>query len=131
MLIVSIFETEKFLNGYEYIVSRYKMISTQIPSKSMIKRIDVFYTLGQGIVISADVQSRTRKDLIHYSRITIDPISLKIVKESCSCEAGAFHRKCWHLKVLEQLISSEEIKEKIEKARQEMMQIEEDIASWG
>jgi hypothetical protein len=29
------------------------------------------------------------------------------------------------------LISSEEIKEKIEKARQEMMQIEEDIASWG
>ncbi|WP_062088596.1 hypothetical protein [Sulfolobus acidocaldarius] len=107
------------------------MISTQIPSKSMIKRIDVFYTLGQGIVISADVQSRTRRDVTHYSRIVLDPLTMKIVKESCSCEAGAFHRKCWHLKVLEQLISSEEIKEKIEKAGQEMMQIEEDIASWG
>ncbi|ACP36073.1 conserved hypothetical protein [Sulfolobus islandicus L.S.2.15] len=106
------------------------MISTQIP-KNPIKRLDVFYTLGEGVIISADVQSRTRKDLIHYSRIAIDPISLKIVKESCSCEAGAFHRKCWRLKVLEQLISSEEIKAKIEKARQEMMQIEEDIASWG
>jgi hypothetical protein len=107
------------------------MISTQIPSKSMIKRIDVFYTLGEGVIISADVQSRTRKDLIHYSRIAIDPISLKIVKESCSCEAGAFHRKCWHLKVLEQLMASEEIKEKIEKARSEMLAVEEDIASWG
>ena len=106
------------------------MISTQIP-KNPIKRLDVFYTLGQGIVISADVQSRTRRDVTHYSRIVLDPLTMKIVKESCSCEAGAFHRKCWHLKVLEQLTSSEEIKEKIEKARQEMMQIEEDIASWG
>jgi hypothetical protein len=106
------------------------MISTQIP-KNPIKRLDVFYTLGQGIVISADVQSRTRKDLIHYSRITIDPISLKIVKESCSCEAGSFGKKCWHLKTLEQLMASEEIKEKIEKARQEMLAVEEDIASWG
>jgi hypothetical protein len=106
------------------------MISTQIP-KNPIKRLDVFYVLSEGIIVSADIQSRTRKDLIHYSRITIDPISLKIVKESCSCEAGAFHRKCWHLKTLEQLISSEEIKEKIEKARSEMLAVEEDIASWG
>ena len=106
------------------------MISTQIPSKSMIKRIDVFYVLSEGIIVSADVQSRTRKDLIHYSRITIDPISLKIVKESCSCEAGSFGKKCWHLKTLEQMIK-EELRERIEKARQEMMQIEEDIASWG
>ena len=107
------------------------MISTQIPSKSVIKRIDVFYTLGEGVIISADVQSRTRRDVTHYSRIVLDPLTMKIVKESCSCEAGAFHRKCWHLKVLEQLISSEEIKEKIEKARQEMLAVEEDIVSWG
>ncbi|MFP3203377.1 MAG: SWIM zinc finger family protein [Sulfolobus sp.] len=106
------------------------MISTQIP-KNPIKRLDVFYTLGQGIVISADVQSRTRRDVTHYSRITIDPISLKIVKESCSCEAGSFGKKCWHLKTLEQLMASEEIKEKIEKARSEMLAVEEDIASWG
>jgi len=97
----------------------------------MIKRIDVFYTLGEGVIISADVQSRTRRDVTHYSRIVLDPLTMKIVKESCSCEAGAFHRKCWHLKVLEQLISSEEIKEKIEKARQEMLAVEEDIVSWG
>ena len=107
------------------------MISTQIPSKSMIKRIDVFYTLGQGIVISADVQSRTRRDVTHYSRIVLDPLSLKVVKATCSCEAGSFGKKCWHLKTLEQLMASEEIKEKIEKARQEMLAVEEDIASWG
>jgi len=131
MLIVSIFETEKFLNGYEYIVSRYKMISTQIPSKSYVKRLDVFYTLGEGVVVAGDVESKSRKGLLHYTRIVLDPLTMKIVKESCSCEAGAFHRKCWHLKVLEQLTSSEEIKEKIEKARQEMLAVEEDIASWG
>lgn len=56
---------------------------------------------------------------------------MKIIKESCSCEAGSFGKKCWHLKVLEQLIASEEVKEKVEKARNELMQIEEDIASWG
>ena len=130
MLIVSIFETEKFLNGYEYIVSRYKMISTQIP-KSYVKRLDVFYTLGEGVVVAGDVESKSRKGLLHYTRIVLDPLTMKIVKESCSCEAGSFRKKCWHLKTLEQLMASEEIKEKIEKARQEMMQIEEDIASWG
>ena len=107
------------------------MISTQIP-KSYVKRLDVFYTLGEGVIISADVQSRTRKDLIHYSRIAIDPISLKIVKESCSCEAGSFGKKCWHLKTLEQMIKEDkELRERIEKARQEMLAVEEDIASWG
>lgn len=131
MLVVSIFETEKFLNKCKYIVSRYKMISTQIP-KNPIKRLDVFYVLSEGVIISADVQSRTRKDLIHYSRIAIDPISLKIVKESCSCEAGSFGKKCWHLKMLEGLVKeNKELREKIEKARSEMLAVEEDIASWG
>jgi len=106
------------------------MISTQIPSKSVIKRIDVFYTLGEGVIISADVQSRTRRDVTHYSRIVLDPLSLKAVKATCSCEAGSFGKKCWHLKTLEQMIK-EELRERTEKARQEMMQIEEDIASWG
>jgi hypothetical protein len=107
------------------------MISTQIP-KNPIKRLDVFYTLGQGIVISADVQSRTRRDVTHYSRIVLDPLSLKVVKATCSCEAGSFGKKCWHIKTLEQMIKEDkELRERIEKARQEMMQIEEDIASWG
>ncbi len=51
------------------------MISTQIPSKSMIKRIDVFYVLSEGIVISADIQSKSRKGLLHYTRIVLDPLS--------------------------------------------------------
>ncbi|BAB66374.1 hypothetical protein STK_13170 [Sulfurisphaera tokodaii str. 7] len=107
------------------------MISTQIP-KSYVKSVSVFYTLGEGIIISADVQSRTRRDVTHYSRIVVDPLTMKIVKESCSCEAGAFHRKCWHIKLLEQLIESDrDLREKIEKAREEMMAIEEDIVSWG
>ena len=87
--------------------------------------------MGEGVIISADVQSRTRRDVTHYSRIVLDPLSLKVVKATCSCEAGSFGKKCWHLKTLEQLMASEELRERIEKARQEMMQIEEDIASWG
>ena len=106
------------------------MISTQIP-KSYVKRLDVFYTLGEGVVVAGDVESKSRKGLLHYTRIVLDPLTMKIVKESCSCEAGSFGKKCWHLKTLEQLMASEEIREKIEKARQEMMPIEEDIASWG
>jgi len=88
-----------------------------------------FYTLGEGVIISADVESRTRRDVTHYSRIDLDPLSLKAVKATCSCEAGSFGKKCWHLKTLEQMI--DELRERIKKARQEMMQIEEDIASWG
>jgi hypothetical protein len=42
MLIVSIFKTERFWNGYEYMVFRYEMISTQTPSKSYVKMLDVF-----------------------------------------------------------------------------------------
>jgi len=105
------------------------MISTQIP-KSYVKRLDVFYTRGEGVVVAGDVESKSRKGLLHYTRVVLDPLTMKIVKESCSCEAGSFGKKCWHLKTLEQMIK-EELRERIEMARQEMMQIEEDIASWG
>ena len=131
MLIVSIFETEKFLNGYEYIVSRYKMISTQIP-KNPIKRLDVFYVLSEGIIVSADIQSKSRKDLTHYTRLVLDSLTLNLVKYSCDCEGYTFRHHCWHIKTLEQMIKEDrELRERIKKARQEMMQIEEDIASWG
>jgi SWIM zinc finger. len=105
------------------------MIPTQIP-KSYVKRTDVFCTLGGGIVVSADIQSKSRKGLSHYTRIVLDPLTMKIVKESCSCEAGSFRKKCWHLKTLEQMIK-EELRERIEKVRSEMLAVEEDIASWG
>jgi hypothetical protein len=107
------------------------MISTQIPSKSYVKRLDVFYVLSEGIIVSADIQSKSRKDLTHYTRLVLDPETLNLVKYSCDCEGFTFRHHCWHIKTLEQLISSEEIKEKIEKARQEMLAVEEDIASWG
>ncbi|BBL48337.1 hypothetical protein MJ1HA_2459 [Metallosphaera sedula] len=112
------------------IVFRTNMISTQIPSKSYVKRLDVFYTLGEGVIVSADIESRTRKGLMHYSRIVVDPVDLKIVKESCSCEAGSFGRKCWHIKTLEELAKTE-LKDEVQKTREDMMRIEEDIASWG
>jgi len=105
------------------------MISTQIP-KNPIKRLDVFYTLGEGIIVSADIQSKSRKGLLHYTRIVLDPLTMKITKASCDCEGYTFRHHCWHVKTLEQMIK-EELRERIEKTRQEMMQIEEDIASWG
>ena len=108
------------------------MISTQIPSKSYVKRLDVFYTLGEGVVVAGDVESKSRKGLLHYTRIVLDPLTMKIVKESCSCEAGAFHRKCWHIETLKQLVVSDErVREEVMKAKEELMRIEEDIASWG
>ncbi|BAB66361.1 hypothetical protein STK_13100 [Sulfurisphaera tokodaii str. 7] len=106
------------------------MISTQIPSKSMIKRTSVFYTLGEGIIISADIQSKSRKDVVHYTRIVLDPLSLKVVRSSCDCEGYTFKHKCWHIKLLED-IAKTQLKEEVQKARQEMLREEEDIASWG
>ncbi|ACR42235.1 SWIM zinc finger family protein [Saccharolobus islandicus] len=105
------------------------MISTQIP-KSYVKRTSVFYTLGEGIVVSADIQSKSRANLTHYTRIIVDPLSLKVVKSSCDCGGFTFRGKCWHIEALKQLASTE-LREEVEKIRQEMMQIEEDIASWG
>ncbi|BDC18245.1 hypothetical protein [Acidianus sp. HS-5] len=107
------------------------MISTQIP-KNPIKRLNVFYTLGEGIIVSADIQSRSRRDVIHYTRIVLDPLTLRTVKASCDCEGYTFRGHCWHIETLKQLINADEkIKEEVEKARNELMQTEEDIASWG
>jgi len=105
------------------------MISTQIP-KNPIKRLDVFYTLGEGIVVSADIQSKSRKGLLHYTRIVLDPLTMKITKASCDCEASAFGKKCWHIKTLEELVKTD-LKKEVEKVREEMLAVEEDIASWG
>ena len=99
--------------------------------KSMVKRLDVFWTLGEGVIVSADVQSRTRKNLTHYTRVVLNPFTMKVVEESCSCEAGSFGRKCWHLKLLEQLIENDAgLREEIERARNEMIQAEKDVLSW-
>nr|WP_176705380.1 SWIM zinc finger family protein [Sulfolobus sp. NOB8H2] len=105
------------------------MISTQIP-KNPIKRLDVFYNLSEGVIVSADIQSKSRANLVHYTRLVLDPLTLKVAKASCDCEASAFGKKCWHVKTLEELVKTD-LKNEIEKARQEMLQTEEDIANWG
>ncbi|WP_048052745.1 SWIM zinc finger family protein [Saccharolobus islandicus] len=106
------------------------MISTQIPSKSYVKRLDVFYVLSEGVVVAGDVESKSRKGLLHYTRIVLDPVTMKITKASCDCEAGAFGKKCWHVKTLEELVKTD-LKKEVEKVREEMLAVEEDIASWG
>jgi hypothetical protein len=101
--------------------------------KTYVKNINVFYN-NEGVIVSADVPSRSRKNIIHYTRIILDPLDLKIIKETCSCEGYTFRKKCWHLKMLEQLISSdEEIKEKIESTREMSIFYSDhsDVANWG
>ncbi|PVU72504.1 hypothetical protein DDW10_04075 [Sulfolobales archaeon SCGC AB-777_J03] len=73
MLIVSIFKTERFWNWHEYIVSRYKIISRQT-LKRLRKKIRRFYTLGEGVVVAGDVERKSRKGLLHYTRIVLDPL---------------------------------------------------------
>jgi len=105
------------------------MTSTQ-PPKSYVKRLDVFYNVGEGIIVSVDIQSKSRKGLLHYTRIVLDPLTMKITKASCDCEGYAFKGHCWHIETLKQLIDSDErVREEIMKAKEELMRIEEDIAS--
>jgi len=69
---------------------------------------------------------------LHYTRIIIDPLSLNIVKATCDCEGFTFRQHCWHIETLKQLeVSDERGREEVMKAKEELMRIEEDIASWG
>ena len=65
--------------------------------------------MGEGVVVAGDVESKSRRGLLHYTRIVLDPLSLKVVKATCSCEAGSFGKKCWHLKTLEQMIKEQQL----------------------
>ena len=98
------------------------MTSTQI-TKSYVKRLDVFYTVGEGIIVSADIQSRSREGLLHYTRLVLDPLTMKIAKASCDCEGYAFRGYCWHIQTLRQLVDSDEkVREKIMKVKEELME---------
>jgi SWIM zinc finger. len=68
--------------------------------------MDVFYTLGEGIVVSADIQSKSRKGLLHYTRIVLDPLTMKITRASCDCEGYTFRGHCWHIETLKQLVAA-------------------------
>jgi len=98
------------------------MTSTQI-TKSYVKRLDVFYTVGEGIIVSADIQSRSREGLLHYTRLVLDPLTMKIIRASCDCEGYAFRGYCWHIQTLRQLVDSDEkVREKIMKVKEGLME---------
>ncbi|CDF81344.1 zinc-finger domain protein [Sulfolobus monocaudavirus SMV1] len=105
------------------------MSSTQTP-KSYVKRLDIFSILGEGILVSADIESKSRNGLLHYTRLVLDPLTMKIIKASCDCEGYAFRGYCWHIETLKQLVDSDErVREKIMKAKEELMRIKEDTVS--
>jgi hypothetical protein len=98
------------------------MTSTQI-TKSNVKRLDVFRTVGEGIIVSADIQSRSREGLLHYTRLILDPLTMKIIRASCDCEGYAFRGYCWHIQTLKQLVDSDEkVREKIMKVKEGLME---------
>ena len=89
----------------------------------------ITYTLGQGVIISADIPSKSRANLIHYTRLVIDPVDLKIKNYSCDCEGFTFRGKCWHIETLKK-IAFTKLKEEIEKMAKEGLKREEDTL-WG
>jgi len=105
------------------------MTSTQTP-KSYIKRLDVFCTVGEGIIVSADIQSRSREGLLHYTRLILDPLTMKIIRASCDCEGYTFRGHCLHIETLKQLVDSDErVREEIMKVKEELMRIKENKTS--
>ncbi|MCI4408456.1 MAG: hypothetical protein JHC26_05145 [Thermofilum sp.] len=79
--------------------------------KSHVEKINITHT-SHFIIVSADIRSRSRPWLTHYTRVIIDPISNEIIKYSCDCEGFTFRKKCWHLQLLKEMISSD-LKEKV------------------
>jgi hypothetical protein len=101
------------------------MTLTKTP-KSYVKRLDVFYTVAEGIIVSADIQSKSREGLLHYTRLVVDPLTMKIIRASCDCEGFVFKGRCWHIETLKQLIDSDErVREEIMKVKR----IEENTTS--
>jgi hypothetical protein len=105
-------------------------------TKMVQTKIDVHVTFNdQGIVISADIPSKSRPGLLHYTRIILDPDTLKTIKATCDCEGWTYRGKCWHIKVLEQITcSDEEVRKKIEEIKEDFMIFasgHDDVASWG
>ena len=72
--------------------------------EKFIKRVNIFCN-AEGIVVSADIESRSRLGMMHYTRVVLDPLTLKVVKETCSCEGYTFNGRCWHIELLEKLIN--------------------------
>ncbi|WWQ61874.1 hypothetical protein V6M85_14080 (plasmid) [Sulfolobus tengchongensis] len=102
----------------------------QIP-KNPVRRINVFYSLSEGVVVAVDIESRSRKGLLHYTRVILDPRSKRITNYSCDCEGFTFRRKCWHVEYVKETINRKEINERIEEEAKKLLEIEDEIANWG
>jgi hypothetical protein len=89
----------------------------------------ITYTLGQGVIVSADIPSKSRANITHYTRLVIDPVDFKITKATCDCEGYTFKGKCWHIDTLKGLAFTE-LKEQIEEMAKEGLKREEDTL-WG
>ena len=87
------------------------MAQVLVNPRTYLKNVNVTHN-SSGIIVSADVLSRSRAGLLHYTRIVINPKTNEIVKASCDCEGFTFRKKCWHLYFLKALINSE-LKEKV------------------
>jgi len=101
----------------------------QTMTQNQIKQVNITYTLGQGVIVSADIPSKSRKGLTHYTRLVIDPIDFTVTNYSCDCEGFTFRGKCWHIETLKKLAFTE-LKEEIEKMAKEELERERDTL-WG
>jgi hypothetical protein len=95
----------------------------------IIKNINVALTMDHFILISGDIKSKTR-DIYHYTRLILDPIKMTVVKQSCDCEGFTYRKKCWHLETLKVLTKSQ-LKDEIERKREEILGKERQFLSWG
>ncbi|MCQ4345535.1 MAG: hypothetical protein RXQ70_05105 [Sulfolobaceae archaeon] len=103
------------------------LISFSETLKYPIKRVDVFHVLSKGIVVSADIRSKSKKDLTHHVGLVLDPLTLKVVKYSYDYEGYTFRHHYWRIWTLERMIKEDnELRERIGKTRQEITRIEED-----
>jgi len=103
---------------------------TQVPQylKSYIKSVNVVPT-SLGLIISADIRSKSRPGVTHYTRIVVDPLKGEVVKASCSCEGFTFKKECWHIKVLKEM-AKDEFANELEKARQAELKLIDDALNW-
>ena len=65
-------------------------------------KVNVFHT-SYGVVYSAEIPSRSRSGLKHYTRAVV--YNGGYVSFTCDCEAFAMKRECWHIKLLKNMLS--------------------------
>ncbi len=107
------------------IILQSKHDSHKNPQK-LREKVRCFLYRCRRIIVSADIQSKSREGLLHYTRLVMDPLTMEIIRASCDCEGFVFKGRCWHIETLKQLIDSDQrVREEIMKVKR----IEENTAS--